>query len=87
MGGTLTGNFQIAANSCLSGYVKIIIIFLSLNFALRLNGEWMVVLCTAIGNLGQYLNQDCDTMPIQLKGDFRWQKDEDSLPNLRRKWL
>ena len=25
--------------------------------------------CTAIGNLGHYLNQDCDTMPIRLKGD------------------
>ena len=44
-------------------------------------------MCTAIGNLDHSLNQDCDTMPIYLKGVFRWQNGEDSPPNLRQKWL
>ena len=43
--------------------------------------------CTAIGNLGHPLNQDCDTMPIELKGAIRWQNGEDSPPNLRLKLL
>ena len=43
--------------------------------------------CTAIGNLGHSLNQDCDTMPIRLKGAFRWQNVEDLPLNLRRKLL
>ena len=43
--------------------------------------------CTAIGNLDHYLNQDCATMAIYLKGAIRWQNGEDSPLNLRRKWL
>ena len=41
--------------------------------------------CTAIGNLGHCLNQDCATMAIYLKGAIRWQSGEDSHPNLRLK--
>ena len=43
--------------------------------------------CTAIGNLGHPLNQDCATMAIYLKGAIRWQSAEDSPPNLRLKLL
>ena len=33
--------------------------------------------CTATGNLDHSLNQDCATMTIYLKGEFRWRNEED----------
>ena len=34
--------------------------------------------CTATGNLDHSLKQDCDTITILLKGEFRWRNAEDS---------
>ena len=44
-------------------------------------------LCTAIGNLGHNLNQDCDTISNQIERRFRWLNEGDSHPNLRLKSL
>ena len=42
-------------------------------------------LCTAIGNLDHSLNQDCATLTIYLKGEFRWRNEEDLPLSLKRK--
>ena len=38
------------------------------SFSLNLLYLIFSILCSAIGNLDHCLNQDCDTMPIRLKG-------------------
>ena len=42
-------------------------------------------LCTATGNLDHSLKQDCDTITISLKGEFRWRNEENSPLSLKLK--
>ena len=43
----------------------------------------ITVHCTATGNSGHSLRQDCDIIPIYLKGELRWRNEEDLPPSFR----
>ena len=47
--------------------------------------EYEHVDCTATGNLDHSLKQDCDTITILLKGEFRGRNEENSPLSLKQK--